>query len=96
MDAELVFRQLVPSMMNRQMPLCAANSCSEPVNQSSSELEAAARAAIGSLGGRPINDQEWTRMSARLLEVTGILRDWVQRTTRGRRDNVEVLCPREL
>jgi hypothetical protein len=39
-------------------------------------LEDSARAALGSLIGRELTDEEWTRAKARILEFARILRSW--------------------
>jgi hypothetical protein len=57
------------------------NTNSEHSEQSLKHLEDAARAAIGQHVGRPLSDQEWMRMSGRLIEFVRILGSWDQAKT---------------
>jgi hypothetical protein len=57
------------------------NTSSEDSDRSLKHAEDAARAEIASLVGRPLSDQEWKRMSGRLVEFVRILRYWKQART---------------
>jgi hypothetical protein len=46
-----------------------------------SEKEVAARAAIEARAGRPLNDLEWARARARLLDFVSVLRAWHRKGT---------------
>jgi hypothetical protein len=76
-------------------PLCQPPASNDRGEPSPNRLEAAARAAIELRADRPLTDAEWSAACTRLLEFGAILRCWDQTTTAPRRDNLEVLCPRE-
>jgi hypothetical protein len=51
-----------------------------PSGQASAK-EDAARAALEECAGRPLNDLEWERARARLLDFVSILRAWQRKGT---------------
>ena len=55
---------------------CVTAANSENSDPSVKHLEVAARAAIASEMGRALSDEEWTRVSLRLVEFIRILRSW--------------------
>jgi hypothetical protein len=91
-NAPLPIRISRPRKLYFSTAMSASNDHRE---RSSSQLGAAARAAIELRADRNVCETEWVAMRGRLLEFSGILREWDRKTTASRRGNLEVLCQPE-